>query len=687
MNDLLIEIGCEELPAGSAVGMAKHLAESLHAKLQDAGLASGPAQYFGTPRRIAAYLPGVIAQQEDQQVERKGPAVAAAFKDGEPTKALLGFLKGAGATVDDITEVETPKGAWVMVRQTKSGESLQAVVNTVLPDILKTLPVPKRMRWSDQPHEFLRPVVWLTAMHGKQVLPVSVLGLQASNTTLGHRFHAPDPIPLASASDYLSALEKAYVLADIDVRRARIVEQVQAIAKEFGGSPVMDEALVDEVNSLVEWPVALGGRFEDVYLEIPKEALIQTMQENQRYFALLDATGQLMPAFITVANIESKSPETVIDGNERVIRPRFADTKFFWDQDKLSKLADHQPALNDVLFQKKLGSVADKTQRMAQLIPLLAPVLGADPVESATAVSLCKCDLTTEIVKELAKMQGICGRYYATRDGHSKNIADAMEEHYFPKQAGGRLPSNPVAELVAMADKTDTLVGIYGQGLVPSGTKDPFALRRATLGVVRTLIEHERNLDMADLIDASIATYKGSLGDIDRAGILGYVAERLRGYAQDQGISADVVDAVLVKGVTHPLDAMARMHAISSFRREPAAASLSAAVKRIGNLLKKQGIDGELNVSESLLQEDDEKALFASLEKVTPGVQTQLETRQYAEAMGSMSSLKEPVDAFFDHVMVMVDDEQVKNNRLGLLQRVHSLCSDVADISQLQIKG
>ena len=687
MEDLLIEIGCEELPAGSAVAMAKHLAEALHAKLRDAGMATKPAQFFGTPRRITAYLPEVAARQDDQEVERKGPAMASAYKDGEPTKALLGFLKGAGASVDDITTIETPKGEWVVVRQTKTGEALDTVVNAVLPDIIKTLPVPKRMRWSDQAHEFLRPVVWLTALHGNSLLPLSLLGMQAGRTTLGHRFHAPEPITLASPSDYIPALEKAYVLADIDKRRSLIVSQVKKIAKELGGTPIMDEALVDEVTSLVEWPAALGGRFEEMYLEIPKEALIQTMQENQRYFGLLDSSGDLMPAFITVANIESSRPETIIDGNERVIRPRFADTKFFWDQDKQRKLADHKPSLNDVLFQKKLGSVADKTQRMSTLVPLLAPILNADANESETAVALCKCDLTTEIVKELAKMQGICGRYYAERDGHSSNISQAMEEHYFPKQAGGALPGNPVAELVAIADKTDTLVGIYGQGLVPTGTKDPFALRRASLGVVRTLIEHERDLDMAALIDASIASFKGSLGEVDRSGILGYVADRLRGYAQEQGVSVDVIDAVLAKGISHPLDAMARMRAISEFRETPAAVSLSAAVKRIGNILKKQGIENALTVAPDLLQEADEKALFDAMQRVAPDVRKQLESRQYAEAMASMSSLKEPADAFFDNVMVMVDEPKIRDNRLGLLQQVHALCSDVADISHLQIKA
>jgi glycyl-tRNA synthetase beta chain len=687
MSDLLIEIGCEELPAGSAVGMAEHLASMLQTALADAGLTASAAQYFGTPRRIAAYIPNVSPQQAGQAIERIGPAVASAYTDGEPTPALLGFLKNAGATLNDVSTVETPKGDRIVVKQMQAGRSLEALVNAVLPGIIKTLPVPKRMRWSDKPYEFLRPVVWLTALHGSEVLPVSVLGMQSGNTTLGHRFHAPGAITLPSADAYLTTLEKAYVMADVEARRASIVQQVQAVADDMGGTPVMDEALVDEVTSLVEWPVALGGRFEELYLEIPKEALIQTMQENQRYFALLDDSGTLLPAFITVANLESKNPATVIDGNERVIRPRFADTKFFWDQDKRQTLADHQAALNDVLFQEKLGSVADKTQRMATLIPLLAPVLGADDQDSATAIALCKCDLTTEIVKELAKMQGICGRYYAQRDGHNASIAAAMEEHYFPKQAGGALPGNPVAELVAIADKTDTLVGIYGQGLVPTGTKDPFALRRATLGVVRTLIEHQRDLDMAELIDASIASYKGSLGDVDRDGLLGYVADRIRGYAQDQGVSHDVVDAVLAKSASHPLDVMARMQAISAFRSEPAAASLSAAVKRIGNILKKQGIADTLTVSEAAFEADDEKALYEALQSVSPGVIKQLAARDYANAMVSMSSLKEPVDAFFDNVMVMVDDLAVRNNRLALLQQVHALCSDVADLSQLQIKG
>jgi len=634
MNDLLIEIGCEELPAGSAVAMAKHLADSLHTKLNAAGLVEGRSQHFGTPRRLAAVLTDVIAKQEDQYVERKGPAVAAAYKDGEPTKALLGFLKGAGATLDEITTVETPKGEWVVVKQTKPGKSLTSVVGEAMQEVIKTMPVPRRMRWSDQTHEFLRPVVWLTAVHGSEVLPIEVLGLKAGNTTLGHRFHAPQPIMLAKASDYVSALEAAYVKADITARRASVVDQVQRIAQQLGGTAVMDDDLVDEVTSLVEWPVALAGRFESMYLEIPKEALIQTMQENQRYFALLDDSGELMPAFITVANIESNNPETVIDGNERVIRPRFADTKFFWDQDKLRKLEDNKSALLDVLFQKQLGSVADKTNRMSSFVPVLASVLGADAAESSTAIALCKCDLTTEIVKELAKMQGIAGRYYALRDGHSKAIATAME-----------------------------------------------------LGVLRMLIEHERNIDMATLIDNSIQSFQGALGDIDRSAILEYINDRLRSYAQDQGVSADVVEAVLAKGITHPLDAMARMRAITNFRQEPAAASLSAASKRIGNLLKKQGVDEKLPVVESLLTEPAEKALFESLQATTSGVRPQLDNRRYTEALAAMSSLRGPVDTFFDDVMVMVDDAAVRANRLGLLQQTNNLCSDVADLSQLQIKG
>jgi len=685
MADLLIELGIEELPAASVMPMANHLANTIHEELTKAGIAGGAATVFATPRRIAALLPDVGARQKDQEVERKGPAVKAAYKDGEPTKALLGFLKGANATIDQLSTVETPKGDWLVVKMTQPGRALADILSDAMAAALKTMPMPRRMRWSDLPHEFLRPVSWLCAIHGGDTVPLSVLGLQAGNATYGHRFHAPDAITLSSPADYEAALNKAYVVADFDKRRQQISDQVSAAAKQAGAQPVVDDALLDEVTALVEWPVAITGKFDASYLDIPKEALIQTMEENQRYFALLDSSGNLLPSFITIANIESTNVQSVVGGNERVIHPRFADTLFFWEQDKAKKLIDHLPELDNVLFQEKLGSVGDKIRRIKVLAAWLAPRMDADTASCQTAADLCKCDLTTETVKELAKMQGIAGRYYAARDGHASDISDAMEQHYFPKGAGSALPSNSVARVISVADKIDTLVGIYGQGLKPTGAKDPFGLRRASLGVVRIFIEQEQNIDLQELVAESVKAYGSVLpADAPQSEMVEYILERLRSYAVDQGFTIDVVDAVLARGITTPLDVAQRLQAIKPFRETPAAVSLSAATKRIGNILKKASITSAQSVDESLLQEPAEKALFDNVQKIAPVIKEHFDARDYSKAMTTTAGLRESVDTFFDDVMVMSDDEALKNNRLALLQQVNELCSYTADLSRLQ---
>jgi glycyl-tRNA synthetase beta chain len=446
----------------------------------------------------------------------------------------------------------------------------------------------------------------------------------------------------------------------------------------------MDEELVDEVNALVEWPVALAGRFDEEFLDIPKEALIQTMQENQRYFALLDDEGELMPAFITVANIESQNKALVIDGNERVIRPRFADTMFFWNQDKQSTLASHQAQLSRLLFQEKLGSVADKVSRMGLLGKWLASELDVDKGQVALAVSLCKCDLNTEIVKELAKMQGICGRYYALRDGHPAAVAEAMEQHYFPKQAGGKLPQGSVSQMVALADKTDTLVGIFGLGMKPTGAKDPFALRRASLGIVRIIVEHKLDLDLVALLDASLTTYEDRLDAPDKGDMLAYVVERMRGYLVDQGFAPDAIDAVLAKEIYRPMDIVSRLQALQQFRKTEAALSLAAASKRIGNILKKVETLIPLSADKSLLQEDAESKLFGRLIDVTPVIEKSLSNCDYASAMSLTASLRDDVDAFFEQVMVMDENESLRNNRLALLRQVNTLCCGTAELSLLK---
>ncbi len=689
MADLLIELGCEELPAGSMMSLVNHLGKGVHKVLSDAGLANASPEVFATPRRLAVRLSDVGERQADKEVERRGPSLAAAYKDGEPTKALQGFMRSAGVSNDDLQTISTPKGDWLTVKQTQQGETLENILQSALPDIIKTMPMPKRMRWGDQAHEFIRPVVWLLALHGNDTLNLDVLGLSAGNTSLGHRFHAPEPIAVGQAADYEGLLEQAHVVADAAKRREKIIAGVKGEALKLGGEPVMDEELVDEVNALVEWPVAMAGTFDAEFLEIPKEALIQTMQENQRYFALLDGKGELMPAFITVANLDSVSPQTVIDGNERVIRPRFADTMFFWNQDKLRTLDSHRSDLDRLLFQEKLGSVADKCARMQGVSSWLAGVLDADEGDATLAASLCKCDLNTEIVKELAKMQGIAGRYYAQRDGHNNDVSIAMEEHYFPKQSGGALPGNTTASIVSIADKIDTLVGIFGIGMKPTGAKDPFALRRASLGILRILIEQQQDIDLSALIDKSIATYgdvlSGVKADELRAEVLAYMLERLRGYlTADRGFSVEAVDAVLAKRLSHPLDMQMRLDAIESFRTTEESTALAAASKRIGNLLKKVETTVPASVDQTLLGDTAEQALFAVLDKQSSVVNKHLAARDYASAMKATASLRESVDSFFDDVMVMDDDAAVRDNRLALIKQVNELCCATADISRLQ---
>lgn len=684
VSDLLIELGCEELPAASVVPMAEHLGKVLSEVLAASELCQSPPKIYATPRRIAALFTDVGERQADASVERRGPAKAAAYKDGEPTKALLGFLRSAKVELSDVLTVETPKGEWIVVRQTQAGKTLAEVVEQALPDLIKTMPMPKRMRWSASTHEFLRPVVWLLAMHGSNVMPLQLLGLTASNTTRGHRFHAPGELLVSDPADYESTLEKAYVMADSAKRRERIVSDVAALAKSLGGAPVMDDGLVDEVTALVEWPVALAGSFDKEFLEIPKEALIQTMQENQRYFALLDNNDELLPSFITIANIESVNVDSVVDGNERVIRPRFADTMFFWNQDKKVSLASHQEQLGRLLFQEKLGSVADKVARMATLGKWLSVQLSVDADDIATAVSLCKCDLNTEIVKELAKMQGICGRYYALREGYNAGVAQAMEQHYFPKQAGGPLPAGDISQVVSLADKTDTVVGIFGLGMTPTGTKDPFGLRRASIGITRIIIEQQRDLDLVELLKVSRDSFGGRLTDPDLDALLAYVVERLRGYLLDQGKAADAVDAVLAKKVTRPLDIVSRVDAIEQFRSSDAAVSLAAASKRIANILKKVDTQFPQQVDTALLQHAAEEDLYQQLEALQPSIEAAMAKRDYASAMQDTAQLRKPVDAFFDDVMVMDEDLALRGNRLALLHRVNTLCCGTAELGLLR---
>lgn len=683
---LLVELGCEELPAGSVLPMAEHLTKTLQQSLKDAGFGAAEARTFATPRRIAALIGGVQSQQPEQHIERRGPAVKAAFDaEGKPTKAAEGFARSCGVSVDQLQRQSTDKGEWLSYASTQPGIDLCAKLNEALPQIFAQLPMPKQMRWADSSTQFLRPVRTLTALHGSELLAVSALGLQSSRQILGHRFHAPEPIELGEAEDYAARLQSAFVMADFNARRALIEKQIHEQAAAFGGQLVFDAELLDEVTALVEWPVALTGQFDASFLDVPKEALIQTMQENQRYFAIVDAQGDLMSGFVAVSNIESHDPSKVQEGNERVIRPRFADAMFFWEQDKKKPLEAHLDTLKRVVFQDKLGSLHDKTERLVALSGEMARQLGVDVELAQRAALLSKCDLMSEMVYEFPEMQGIAGQYYARLAGENDQVATALEEQYFPKQAGDDTPESAMGQILSLAEKLDTLCGIFGIGQKPTGTKDPFGLRRASLGLLRILIERELDLDLPALIENAKTQLAGKLDDPSKADdALHYIWERLRAYYQEQGIGGDIVDAVMAVHPTRPLDFHKRAQALQSFQHLPEAESLAAANKRIGNLLKK--VDGTLpeSVSEALLTESEEHALWQALCAAQTEVHPKLDAGDYESALKALASLREPVDAFFDNVLVMAEDEAVRTNRMALLQQLYRLCTHVADLSKLQ---
>lgn len=686
-DDLLVELGVEELPAGSVLPMAENLGEQLVKSLKDQSFDPGDVEVFATPRRIAAVIRDVKRQQDDREMERRGPAVQAAFDDdGNPKPAAIGFAKSVGVEVADLDRLKTDKGEWLYYKLMQPGESLSAKLPAILGKIFSSMPMPKRMRWSDLDIDFLRPVHWMLVMQGTDAISGEVMGLPFSDETRGHRFHAPEAIKIKSPGDYADQLlTEGRVIASFAKRREVVIAEVAKQAAAFGGDAVMDEGLIDEVTALVELPVAVTGQFEEEYLAVPKEALIQTMQENQRYFPLLAKDGSLMAAFITVSNIESFNPDMVRKGNERVVRPRLADAMFFWEQDQKKPLESHLETLKKVVFQKQLGTLHDKTERLVELSTKISNDLGFNTTHCQRAARLAKCDLMTEMVYEFAKMQGIAGRYYSTIEGEPSDVAIALEEQYLPKQAGDKTPQNPVGQVLAIADKLDTLSGIIGIGQMPSGTKDPFALRRTSLGLLRIIIENKLSLDLATLLSYA----KQALGDklekpenVDDA--LAYVMERLRAYYQDQGLSGDVVDAVMAKKPTRPLDFDKRIKAVNAFRVLPESVSLASANKRIRNILKKA--DGSVadSVDESLLQEDAEIALHKVLGDLSTEVEPLFKRGDYEPALKALAALREPVDTFFDKVMVMAEDVAVKNNRLALLKQVSVLCSRVADISRLQ---
>jgi glycyl-tRNA synthetase beta chain len=683
--DLLVEIGTEELPPKALPTLSAAFTDGISQGLQAAGLTPAEVIAYAAPRRLAVWVKQVAAQQADQTIEKRGPAIKGAFDaEGKPTKAAEAFAASCGVKVADLGTLETDKGAWLVFRQTQAGQATTELFPAIVEKALAALPIPKRMRWGAGSAEFVRPVHWIVLLADNAVIDAEILGIKTGRESRGHRFHAPAAITIQSPSAYAIQLGSASVVAKFEARRDMIKHKVEQLAKRLGGQAVMPAGLLDEVTALVEWPVPVAGKFEERFLDVPQEALISTMQDNQKYFALVDANGKLMSHFITVANIESRDEIQVAQGNERVIRPRFSDAEFFWTQDKKQSLASRAEQLKSMVFQQKLGTLYDKSQRVAQLAAYIAQALKADQALAIRAAELGKCDLVTHMVFEFTELQGIMGRYYALHDGEPAEVAQALDEQYMPRFAGDALPSTPTGTILALAERLDTLTGIFGIGQKPTGAKDPFGLRRAALGVLRLLIEKQLPLDLADLLDKAAEGLSAQLGTKPATNdTLDYVLERLKGYYQEQGINGALVDAVAALKVSQPLDFDRRVKAVAAFRQLSAAESLAAANKRISNILKK--VDGELpaHVDAGLLQLAAEQALAAAVEAQQAKVEPLFAQGDYEAALLSLAELREPVDTFFDDVMVMADDLALRHNRLALLNSLRSLFLRVADLSVL----
>jgi glycyl-tRNA synthetase beta chain len=687
-DDLLIELGTEELPPKALAKLSKAFLQGVEQGLKKAELSYDEIRPYATPRRLALVISKLQTKQPDRVVERRGPAVTAAFdEDGNPTKALLGFAGSCGVEVDDLDTMKTDKGAWLVFKQEQAGATAAELLPEIIQQALNDLPIPKRMRWGDLPGEFVRPVHWLIVLLGDEIVPMDLLGVSADRFTRGHRFHYPQPIRISSPMTYAPQLEsEGHVMVDFEARKEAIEGQVKELASKLKGSAIINPDLLDEVTGLVEWPVALAGNFDQRFLELPPEALISSMEGHQKYFAVEAKDGKLLPHFITVSNIASQDPAQVIAGNERVILPRLSDAAFFWDTDRKRALAEHQDQLKTIVFQNKLGTVYDKSQRVAALAAEIATQIEGQPGLAERAAQLAKCDLVTEMVGEFPELQGIMGRYYARLDGEDNEVAEALDEQYQPRFAGDNLPATRTGQAVSLAEKLDTLTGLFGIGQPPSGVKDPFALRRAALGVLRIIIEKSLDLDLTQLLDKAAANFDGKLSEKDVSDqVMQYFFDRLRGYALEQGFKADEFEAVLTVKPTRPLDFMQRLKAVAAFRKLEQAESLSAANKRIGNILRKN--DAETTgpeIKDSLLQEAAEKALAEQVTQARRELAPLTAKADYTGVLNYLAGMRETVDSFFDDVMVMADDEAVRQNRLALLNQTRALFLGVADISCLQ---
>lgn len=685
-HDLLIELGTEELPPKALKGLSESFTASFVAELNQARLAFESIESFATPRRLAVLVKGVDAQQADEVAEKRGPAIQAAFDaDGNPTRAAEGWARGLGITVDDAERLKTDKGEWLLYNATVAGKNIRDLVQGFIDQAVKQLPIPKAMRWGSTSYQFIRPLHTLTALLDSNVLDAELFGVKSNNKVNGHRFHHPERLTVDHAANYAEVLASGHVVASFAARRETIRESVIELAKAEDAVPVWDEDLIDEVASLVEYPVPMVASFDESFLAVPKEALIYTMKDDQRYFPLVNENGDLLPRFIFISNIQSRDPQQVIQGNEKVIRPRLADAQFFFESDKKTKLADRLDKLDSVLFQKELGSIGDKARRMEATSRFIADELKADKNAAARAGLLAKADLVSSMVMEFPEVQGIMGMHYARHDGESEAVASAIEAHYRPRFAGDALPTSLEGCAVALADKLDTLAGIFGIGQIPTGDRDPFGLRRAAIGMLRILVEKQLPLDLETLVRSAVANYGNIIKNPDKVTtqVVDFLLGRFRAWYQDQSISVDVIQAVLARRPTVALDFDHRVKAVAEFRSNPQAEALAAANKRVSNILAKSEMKLAA-VDTSLLQEDAEKSLHNALSGLRDTVSTAAINGDYAAALSALATLREPVDRFFDEVMVNADDEAIRRNRLSLLNELRDQFLNVADISLLQ---
>lgn len=683
----LTEIGTEELPPKALRSLAESFAANLTAELAAANLTHGDVTWYAAPRRLAVKIAGLAESAADREVEKRGPAIAQAFDaEGKPTKAAEGWARGCGITVDQADRMVTDKGEWLLYRAVEKGNKAKELLADMVSRALAKLPIPKLMRWGDKETHFVRPVHTVTMLMGADVIPGEVLGITSDRVIRGHRFMGEAEFTIAHADEYPAILEtRGKVMADYDARKAMIKRDAEKAALALGGVADLTDSLLEEVTSLVEWPVVLTAKFEEKFLAVPSEALVYTMKGDQKYFPVYDKNGNLMPNFIFVANIESSDPSQIIAGNEKVVRPRLADAEFFFKTDCKKRLEDNLPRLSTVLFQQQLGTLRDKTDRLEALAGWIAGQIGADVNHATRAGLLAKCDLMTNMVFEFTDTQGVMGMHYARHDGESEDVALALKEQYQPRYAGDNLPSTPVSDALAIADKMDTLAGIFGIGQHPKGDKDPFALRRAALGVLRIIVEKGYNLDLETLTQEAVRLYGDKLTNANVVtDVVDFMLGRFRAWYQEQGYAIDTIQAVLARRPTRPADFDARMKAVTHFRTLEEAAALAAANKRVSNILSKS--DDALNdtVLASLMNAPEEIRLAAYVTDLKTQLAPLYTEGKYQEALTELASLREAVDAFFDSVMVMDKDDNIRRNRLTLLNELRNLFLGVADISLLQ---